>query len=44
MKKYGVVEEKLHVFITSAPDGGMISFMLQVLLYVCPREPILMEC
>jgi hypothetical protein len=37
MKMYGVVEGKLHVFITSAPGGGMISFMLQVLLYLCPR-------
>jgi hypothetical protein len=37
MKMYGVVEGKLHVFITSASDGGMISFMLKVLLYFCPR-------
>jgi hypothetical protein len=37
MKMYGVVEGKLHVFITSAPDGVMISFKLQLLLYLCPR-------
>jgi hypothetical protein len=37
MKMHGVVEGMLRVFITSAPDGGMISFMLQVLLYLCPR-------
>jgi len=45
MKVCGVVEGKRHVFIfiTSAPDGGMISFMLQVLLYLC-RRVILMEC
>jgi hypothetical protein len=33
---YGVVKGKLHVFVTSAPVGGVISLMLQVLLYLCP--------
>jgi len=37
MKMYGVVEGKLPVFMTSAPYGGMISFVLEVLLYLCPR-------
>jgi hypothetical protein len=37
---YGVVKGKLHIFVTSAPFGGVISLMLQVLLYLCPRASL----